>query len=161
MESQEKKGVGSAHRNFLHVLFIGELIIQLKYLFFALFWFLIILHDSSTRAPVVTTYAALDAITIKALIDDELANNAAKVSKQLICEPQNYTIYERFQDIEHALDGDEMILDIWKNWGTRTDVQFRLKINKTKKEIEDQQVDDEEDDRMSTKSKVIKTFFYN
>lgn len=105
--------------------------------------------------PLLPLTSALDAIT--ALIDDELANNTTKVSKQLICEPQNYTIYERFQDIEHALDGDELILDIWKNWGTRTDVQFRLKINKKKKEeSDDQQIDDEEDDRMSTKSKVIK-----
>jgi hypothetical protein len=86
------------------------------------------------------------------LIDDELANanagnNSTKVSKQLICEPQHYTIYERFQDIEHALDGDELIYDLWKNWGSRTDVQFRLKINKTKDS-------DSEDDRKSTKSKV-------
>lgn len=66
-----------------------------------------------------------------ALIDDELANT--KVSKQLICEPQHYTIYERFQDIEHALGGDERIYDLWQNWGdNRNDVQFRLKINKEK-----------------------------
>lgn len=64
-----------------------------------------------------------------ALIDDELANT--KVSKQLICEPQHYTIYERFQDIEHALEGEELIYDLWQNWGdNRNDVQFRLKINK-------------------------------
>lgn len=63
------------------------------------------------------------------MIDDELANT--KVSKQLICEPQHYTIYERFQDIEHALDGDELIYDLWLNWAdNRNDVQFRLKINK-------------------------------
>lgn len=42
-----------------------------------------------------------------ALIDDELANT--KVSKQLMCEPQHYTIYERFQDIEHALGSDELV----------------------------------------------------
>lgn len=64
-----------------------------------------------------------------ALIDDELANT--KVSKQLICEPQHYTIYERFQDIEHALGGEELIYDLWQNWGdNRNDVQFRLKISK-------------------------------
>lgn len=85
-----------------------------------------------------------------ALIDDELANTT-RTSKQLICEPRNYTIYERFQDIEHALDGDELILGIWKNWGTRTDVQFRLKINKLREEPME---DDDEYDRMSTKSKV-------
>lgn len=63
------------------------------------------------------------------MIDDELANT--KVSKQLICEPQHYTIYERFQDIEHALVGEELIYDLWQNWGdNRNDVQFRLKINK-------------------------------
>lgn len=83
-----------------------------------------------------------------ALIDDELANT--KASKQLICDPNNYTIYERFQDIEHALDGDELILTIWKNWGTRTDVQFKLKIKKRREEP----VEDDDDDRMSTKSKV-------
>jgi hypothetical protein len=89
---------------------------------------------------------------LTALIDDELANaatNNTKVSKQLICEPQHYTIYERFQDIEHALDGDELIYDLWKNWGSRTDVQFRLKINKKTKDFSDS-----EDDRKSTKSKV-------
>jgi hypothetical protein len=64
------------------------------------------------------------------LIDDELANT--KVSKQLICEPKSYTIFERFQDIEHALDGEELIYDLWQNWGERSDVQFRLKINKEK-----------------------------
>jgi hypothetical protein len=75
-----------------------------------------------------------------ALIDDELANT--KVSKQLICEPQHYTIYERFQDIEHALCGDELIYDLWQNWGdNRNDVQFRLKINKEKEqEIADYKV---------------------
>lgn len=63
------------------------------------------------------------------MIDDELANT--KVSKQLICEPQHYTIYERFQDIEHELGGDELIYDLWQNWGdNRSDVQFRLKISK-------------------------------
>jgi hypothetical protein len=63
------------------------------------------------------------------LIDDELANT--KVSIQLICEPQHYTIYERFQDIEHALGGEELIYDLWQNWGdNRNDVQFRLKISK-------------------------------
>lgn len=68
-----------------------------------------------------------------ALIDDELANT--KVSKQLICEPQHYTIYERFQDIEHALGGEERIYDLWQNWGdNRNDVQFRLKINKEKEQ---------------------------
>lgn len=68
-----------------------------------------------------------------ALIDDELANT--KVSKQLICEPQHYTIYERFQDIEHALHGEERIYDLWQNWGdNRNDVQFRLKINKEKEQ---------------------------
>jgi hypothetical protein len=71
-----------------------------------------------------------------ALIDDELANT--KVSKQLICEPRHYTIYERFQDIEHALEGDELIYDLWRNWGERSDVQFRLKINKEReREIND------------------------
>lgn len=66
---------------------------------------------------------------IKALIDDELANT--KTSKQLICDPSHYILYERFQDIEHALDGEELIYELWKNWGdNRRDVQFRLKINK-------------------------------
>lgn len=70
-----------------------------------------------------------------ALIDDELANT--KVSKQLICEPQHYTIYERFQDIEHALGGEERIYDLWQNWAdNRNDVQFRLKINKEREEEE-------------------------
>lgn len=72
-----------------------------------------------------------------ALIDDELANT--KVSKQLICEPQHYTIYERFQDIEHALEGDELIYDLWTNWGdNRNDVQFRLKINKEREVVADE-----------------------
>lgn len=71
-----------------------------------------------------------------ALIDDELANT--KVSKQLICEPQSYTIYERFQDsIEHALLGDELIYDLWQSWGdNRSKVQFRLKINKSREQQE-------------------------
>lgn len=74
-------------------------------------------------------------MTNAALIDDELANT--KVSKQLICEPQHYTIYERFQDIEHALGGEERIYDLWQNWAdNRNDVQFRLKINKERDEDE-------------------------
>lgn len=73
--------------------------------------------------------AHLTSFVNAALIDDELANT--KVSKQLICEPQHYTIYERFQDIEHKLEGNELIFDLWQNWGdNRNDVQFRLKINK-------------------------------
>lgn len=108
------------------------LIIQLKYLFFS---------------PIFTLNNPpwLDNNANAALIDDELANT--KASKQLICDPNNYTIYERFQDIEH---GDELILTIWKNWGTRTDVQFKLKIKKRREEP----ADDDDDDRMSTKSKV-------
>lgn len=76
-----------------------------------------------------------------ALIDDELANT--KVSKQLICEPQHYTIYERFQDsIEHALLGDELIYDLWQSWGdNRNKVQFRLKINKSREQQEVVDVD--------------------
>ena len=71
-----------------------------------------------------------------ALIDDELANT--KNCKQLISDPKHYTISERFQDIEHALEGDELIYYLWQNWGDRSDVQFRLKINKEKeKEIND------------------------
>jgi hypothetical protein len=66
------------------------------------------------------------------LIDDELANmKLGGPSKQLICEPQRYKLHERFQDIEHALGGEELIYEIWHNWGeNRGDVQFRLKINK-------------------------------
>ena len=64
-----------------------------------------------------------------ALIDDELAN--VKESKQVICDPQYYTIYERFQDIEHPLEGDELIYELWQNWGeNKQHVQFKLKINK-------------------------------
>lgn len=66
-----------------------------------------------------------------ALIDDELANT--KLSKQLICSPSHYALFERFQDIEHALGGDELISDLYHSWGERrNDVQFRLKINKEK-----------------------------
>lgn len=77
-----------------------------------------------------------------ALIDDELANT--KVSKQLICDPTHYTIYERFQDsIEHALLGDELIYDLWQSWGdNRNKVQFRLKINKAREQREVVDVDD-------------------
>ncbi|CRL03305.1 CLUMA_CG016185, isoform A [Clunio marinus] len=90
---------------------------------------------------------------IKALIDDELANT--KVSKQLICEPQHYTIYERFQDIEHALGGDELIYDLWRNWGGhRNDVQFRLKIKK--ESIEPDNDDDVVVGECKLKSKKIK-----
>ena len=88
------------------------------------------------------------------MIDDELANT--KVSKQLICDPQHYTIYEKFQDIEHALDGEELIYEIWKNWSdNRRDVQFKLKVNK---EYE-QEVFEREDHK--AKAKVKKKFQYN
>lgn len=74
-------------------------------------------------------FLALTPLKCAALIDDELANT--KVSKQLICEPEKYTIYERFQDIEHGLSGSELIYDLWQNWGAhKSQVQFRLKINK-------------------------------
>lgn len=54
-----------------------------------------------------------------------------QVSKQAICDPQHYTIYERYQNIEHPLGADELILEIWENWGENRDqVQFRLKLNK-------------------------------
>lgn len=54
-----------------------------------------------------------------------------KESKQVICDPQHYTIYERFQDIEHPLEGDELIYELWQNWGeNKKHVQFKLKINK-------------------------------
>lgn len=63
------------------------------------------------------------------MIDDELANT--QTSKQLICDPSHYILYERFQDIEHALGGEELIYELWQNWGdNRRDVQFKLKINK-------------------------------
>jgi hypothetical protein len=63
------------------------------------------------------------------LIDDEVAST--KNIKQLICDPQHYTIYEQFQDIEHALGGDELIYELWQNWAdNKRDVQFKLKINK-------------------------------
>lgn len=79
--------------------------------------------------------------SLVALIDDELANT--KVSKQLICEPKHYTIYEKFQDIEHALSGDELIFDLWNNWGhfrNTSDVHFGLKINKERHENADEKV---------------------
>lgn len=53
------------------------------------------------------------------------------MSKQAICDPNHYTIYERYQNIEHPLGGDENIYEIWLNWGENRDqVQFKLKLNK-------------------------------
>lgn len=107
-------------------------------------YFYLNIYSSHPRPPRAPAYIFFNANA--ALIDDELANT--KVSKQLICEPQHYTIYERFQDIEHALLGDELIYDLWQNWGdtNRSDVQFRLKINKER----DAEIDDHK-----VKSKVI------
>ncbi|KAG5677231.1 hypothetical protein PVAND_007007 [Polypedilum vanderplanki] len=92
---------------------------------------------------------------IKALIDDELANmNFSGTSKQLICEPQHYKLYERFQDIEHALDGEELIYEIWKNWGeNRRDVQFRLKINR---DYENEMRENEQEQQFRAKIKKIR-----
>lgn len=57
--------------------------------------------------------------------------SSVKESKQVICDPKHYTIYERFQDIEHPLEGDELIYELWQNWGeNKHQVQFKLKINK-------------------------------
>lgn len=61
------------------------------------------------------------------------------MSKQAICDPQHYTIYERFRNIEHPLEGDENIYEIWLNWGENRDqVQFKLKLNKEYCETKDQ-----------------------
>lgn len=76
---------------------------------------------------------------------------------KLICDPQHYTIYERFQDIEHALDGDELIYELWQNWGeNRSDVQFRLKINKEfdVRESGQQQQNQQQQPQHTTKEKV-------
>lgn len=73
-----------------------------------------------------------------ALIDDELANT--KISKHTVCDVENYTIYEKWQDVEHALEGDEMIYDLWQNWGEKGrkgEVQFRLKINRHKECVDE------------------------
>lgn len=53
---------------------------------------------------------------------------------------ENYTIYEKWQDVEHALEGDEMIYDLWQNWGEKGrkgEVQFRLKINRHKECVDE------------------------
>lgn len=84
-----------------------------------------------------------------------------KVSKQAICDPNHYTIYERYQNIEHPLGGDENIYEIWLNWAANRDqVQFKLKLNKAFCEpIE------KNDDRHKLKNKVInkiiKIIFFN
>ena len=86
------------------------------------------------------------------MIDDELANT--KASKQLIYDhPSHYILYERFQDIEHPLNGDEFIYELWQNWAeNRRDVQFRLKINK------DLELELRENDRYKAKDKVISNY---
>jgi hypothetical protein len=72
-----------------------------------------------------------------------------KVSKQAICDPHHYTIYERYSDIEHPLGGDENIYEIWLNWGENRDqVQFKLKLNKEYRGAV------EKDDRHKIKDKV-------
>jgi hypothetical protein len=72
-----------------------------------------------------------------------------KESKGVICDPQHYTIYEKFQDIEHPLAGDELIYELWQNWGeNKQQVQFKLKINK---ELEKQR---KEENRVKAKDKV-------
>ena len=88
------------------------------------------------------------------MIDDELANT--KASKQLICDPSHYILYERFQDIEHALGADELIYELWQNWGdNRRDVQFRLKINK---EFEIEMRENEQKYRAKDKVKAHKLY---
>lgn len=60
-----------------------------------------------------------------------------KVNKQIYStrsfelDPRHYTIYERYQNISHPLDGDEKIYEIWMSWGENRDkIQFKLKLNK-------------------------------
>lgn len=78
-----------------------------------------------------------------------------KNSKQLICDPQHYTIYEQFQDIEHALDGDELIYELWQNWAdNRNDVVYKLKINK-EKEIQHQHDHDKAKAKVNIINKIL------
>jgi hypothetical protein len=103
-----------------------------------------------------------------ALIDDELANTT-KISKHTACDVKNYTIYEKWQKVEHALRGDELIYDLWKNWGEKGcggEVQFRLKINKqglenTNGQIKSKVIHNENEGKIQKKENQKSVFLEN
>ncbi|XP_049542085.1 uncharacterized protein LOC125955159 [Anopheles darlingi] len=91
---------------------------------------------------------------IRALIDDEVQNgNYGPEDVAVSRDVNDYVIIERWREVEQVLTGDTRILSIWNAWGNaKSEVQFRLRINKTN--MEKGAVGDKENKSKKQKEKI-------